>query len=175
MWIRRSLRWRSSPLGFTTRRSCAKSTAGKAACRRSSGLLADARDWDALRALFIDAVDVDYTSLNGGEPQTVPAADLIDGWRQVLENLEATHHLIAGRVVTIDGDQASCVANVQATHMLTNGTGDRLWTVGGRYDYRFERTRAGWRISALKLSVQWATGNRQIMELAAPRTPARER
>lgn len=54
------------------------------------GLLVDARDWDALTALFSDPVDVDYTSLNGGEPMTVPPASLVGGWRGVLDQLEAT-------------------------------------------------------------------------------------
>lgn len=34
------------------------------------GLLVDAREWDALTALFADEVAVDYTSLNGGDPVT---------------------------------------------------------------------------------------------------------
>ncbi|HZP14955.1 MAG TPA: nuclear transport factor 2 family protein [Nocardioides sp.] len=131
------------------------------------GLLADARDWETLRELFTDSVEIDYTSLNGGEPQTVAAPDLIEGWRQVLANLEATQHLIAGHVVTIDGDHATCAANVQATHLLGNETGGPIWTVAGRYDYRFERTPPGWRISGLTLTVQWATGNQHIMQLAA--------
>ena len=46
------------------------------------GLLTDARDWPAVRALFCDGVEVDYTSLNGGEPETVPPTDLVGGWRR---------------------------------------------------------------------------------------------
>lgn len=132
----------------------------------SMGLLVDARQWDALQALFTDSVYVDYTSLNGGEAQSVAAGDLIAGWRGVLERLEATQHLIAGQLVELDGDTATCAANVQGTHVLANRTGGPLWTVGGRYDFELTRTADGWRISALTLTVKWATGNQQIMQAA---------
>lgn len=127
------------------------------------GLLVDARRWESLQALFTDPVYVDYTSLNGGEPQSVAAGDLIAGWRGVLERLDATQHLIAGQAIELDGDAATCAANVQATHVLPNRSGGPLWTVGGRYDFKLIRTPAGWRISALTLTVRWASGNQQIM------------
>jgi hypothetical protein len=41
------------------------------------GLLVDARDWNAAEALFCAEVDLDYTSLNGGEPQRLSPADII--------------------------------------------------------------------------------------------------
>jgi SnoaL-like domain len=131
------------------------------------GLLIDAREWDALeQRVFGDPVDVDYTSLQGGDPQTVRPEELIGGWRQVLDHLDATQHLISGQVVTVDGDRATCAANVQGTHVLANATGGPLWTVGGRYDFGLSRTGEGWRINALTLTVLWATGNRHIMQLA---------
>jgi hypothetical protein len=45
------------------------------------GSLADARKWADLRAVFADEVDVDYTSLTGGQPARVKADDLIAGWQ----------------------------------------------------------------------------------------------
>src|SRR5450755_3778385 len=77
------------------------------------GLLVDAREWDSLEQLFTDPVDIDYTSLNGGEPQKLSPSELVGGWRQVLDSLDATQHLIAGQVVTMNGDRATCAANVQ--------------------------------------------------------------
>lgn len=136
------------------------------------GLLVDQRAWDQLQAIFSDPVEVDYTSLNGGEPVTVSPADLIAGWRQILDHLDATQHLIANHLVTIDGENATCAANVQGTHMLANHSGGPIWTVGGRYDISLIRLPVGWRISELTLTVQWATGNQHIMTLATADTDA---
>jgi ketosteroid isomerase-like protein len=128
------------------------------------GLLVDARDWDAVQRLFCETVDVDYTSLNGGEPASMPPADLVGGWREMLERLQATQHLIAGQVVRVDGDEATAAANVTATHVRPNASGGPHWVVGGRYDFGLRRTDGGWRISALTLIVAWATGNQQILQ-----------
>lgn len=130
-------------------------------------LLLDARDWDALEGVFADHVYYDRTSLFGGEPETLSPAELVAGYRAALGNLDALHHLITGHVITIDGDQATCAANMQGTHVLANAFGGPIWTVGGRHDYRLERTPDGWRIAGLTFTVQWATGNMHIVTLAA--------
>lgn len=128
------------------------------------GLRVDARDWDGLLPLFADEVAVDYTSLNGGEPATMPPADLIGGWRQLLEPLDATQHLLGLLSVSLDGDHATCACNVTATHVRSNASGGPHWTVGGRYDFGLTRSGGDWRITALTLTVRWASGNQAIME-----------
>ena len=43
------------------------------------GLLVDRRDWPALEALFAPDVEVDYTSLFGGVPESKPRRELVSG------------------------------------------------------------------------------------------------
>jgi hypothetical protein len=74
--------------------------------------------------------------------------------------------MITCHVITLDGDRATCTANMQGTHVYTNHSGGPVWTVGGRHDYRLERTADGWRISGLTFNLQWATGNMNIVNLA---------
>lgn len=90
-------------------------------------------------------------------------AELVGGWRQQLEPLDATHHLIGNISAGVDGEHATCAANVTATHVRANASGGPHWTVGGRYDVGLVRTSAGWRITALTLTVRWASGNQAIM------------
>jgi hypothetical protein len=129
-------------------------------------LLLDARDWDTLEQLFTDPVHWDRTSLFGGEPETQTPAELVGGLRYALGGLDATHHLITNLVITLDGDKATGTANMVGTHLLANSSGDPIWTVGGRHDYRYERTAAGWRIASVIFTVQWGTGNMNIVNLA---------
>ena len=98
---------------------------------------------------------------------TLPVAEFVDGWRQTLQNLDAVHHMITSHVITLDGDQATCAANMQGTHVFANASGGPIWTVGGRHDNQLERTPDGWRIAGLTFTIQWATGNMHIVELAA--------
>jgi hypothetical protein len=129
-------------------------------------LTIDARDWDSLGQLFTDTVYHDRTSLTGGEPTTLPVAEFVDGWRQTLQGMDAVHHQITNHVITLDGDRATCAANMQGTHVLVNPSGGPIWTVGGRHDYQFTRTPGGWRIAGLTFTLQWATGNMNIVNLA---------
>jgi len=125
-------------------------------------LLTDARDWSSLVNVFADPVDVDYTSLDGGEPVRISSHELVDQWRDSLSRLDATQHLIGSAYAEINGDTALVTCAVTGTHRRTTSSGGQLWTVGGHYDIAMRRD-DGWQISSLRLRVAWATGNRAIM------------
>ena len=127
----------------------------------------DARDWSAVRGLFTDEVYSDRTSLFGGEPVTLGADEFVEGWRQSLDNLDAVNHLVANHVIPLEGDKAKCAANMQGVHVFHNPSGDDMWNVGGRHDYQLQRTADGWRIAGLTFTISWATGNMNIVALAA--------
>jgi hypothetical protein len=129
-------------------------------------LLLDARDWDALEELFTETVYNDRTSLTGGEPETVGVAEFVGGWRYLMQNLDAVHHLVTCHVINLDGDRATCAANMMGTHVLANPSGGPIWTVGGRHDYQLTRTPDGWRIAGITFTIQWATGNQNIVALS---------
>ncbi|MEU9125486.1 nuclear transport factor 2 family protein [Streptomyces sp. NPDC048506] len=125
----------------------------------------DKREWDLLRsAVFAEKVQVDYTSLNGGEPAEVAADELVGAWRSLLSRLTSTQHLLTNHLVHTSGDTAVATADFQATHLLPNALGGPLWTLGGHYRFTLRRTASGWRIDGLTMTTDWATGNRQIME-----------
>jgi hypothetical protein len=153
----------------TTSDSISTETEDRLAILELIGRLAltiDARDWDALGQLFADTVYHDRTSLTGGEPTTLGVAEFVDGWRQTLQGMDAVHHQITNHVISLDGDQATCAANMQGTHVLANASGGPIWTVGGRHDYQLARTPGGWRIAGLTFTLQWATGNMNVVNLS---------
>ena len=129
-------------------------------------LTIDGRDRDTLGQLFTDTVYHDRISLTGGEPMTLEVAEFVDGWRQTLQNMDAVHHQITNHVISLDGDQATCEANMQGIHVLANASGGPMWTVGGRHDYQLTRTPGGWRIAGLTFTLQWASGNMNVLTLA---------
>lgn len=128
----------------------------------------DRREWDRAEALFAERLELDYTSLQGGEPGEIAAAELIGGWRSQVGGLEATQHLTGNYRVEIEADHALSTCNVVAWHSYPEPHGGSLWIVGGWY--RFELERGGsadeWKITAMQLNVSWASGNRNIMALA---------
>ena len=91
----------------------------------SMGTLADLGQYDRLQQLFTDEVTVDYTSLFPGEVQNISSQQLMAQWQSVLPGFDATQHMITNHQITIDGDNATAVAYVRATHKL----GDEMWIV----------------------------------------------
>jgi hypothetical protein len=126
-------------------------------------VLADARRWDDLVDLFTDEVRVDYTSLNGGEPATLPAHQLVKTWTESLGRLGATQHLVADHLVDLDGDVATVTAAFQATHVAV-APDPRRWVLGGDYRYELVRAGAGWRIAGLTMTARWQDGDRSVLE-----------
>lgn len=129
----------------------------------------DLRDWAAVRACFADDVAVDYTSLNGGSPATMPASDLIAGWQATLDGFQATHHKLTNHRISILSDTATCLVYVHATHYLPNPFGGALWTVGGHYSYDLIRTAQGWKVRSMTFTATWGDGNQRLVELARER------
>lgn len=129
----------------------------------------DRREWDALHDVFADKVRLDYTSLAGGEPAVLTPQQIIDAWRSSLGGLDATQHLMANHLVSIDGERAEVSAQFQAVHVLANPHGAPTWTLGGHYRFGVRRAGGRWRIEAVTMTADWASGNQQIMTLATPR------
>ncbi|MBD2074971.1 nuclear transport factor 2 family protein [Phormidium sp. FACHB-592] len=124
------------------------------------GLMADRRDWQACRDVFSDHVETDYTSLNGGQPTSVNADDLINGWKAFFTQTFTTiQHLIGSHVVTITGDRAICLSNFQAHHVYLD-TQKGTWTLGGFYEHTLVHTAEGWRVNRMKMTWTWEQGTR---------------
>jgi hypothetical protein len=130
----------------------------------------DMRDWAAYRSCFTDEVEIDFTSWMGGTPRRMAADDWVAMVRETLSGFAATQHISSNHVITLDGDEATCVSYMQAQHYLPNDQGDNAFTLGGYYTNRLVRSADGWRIRACRLTVTWSTGNRHVFELARARS-----
>lgn len=119
----------------------------------------DAEDWDTLLACFADEVRTDYTSLFGGEPETITAEELVGRWRPLMLGYTATHHQTGPVVET--GDRLD--THVIAHHWLDDADGGDTWVVYGHY----VATIADGRIAELTLLTSRQTGNRDLPGLAA--------
>jgi len=119
----------------------------------------DVKDWAACRRCFADEIETDYSDLRGEPPATVKADDFVALRRAALERLK-TLHLSANHLVTVDGDRATCVS-AAVIHRFRPEDGERFDTYCA-YTHALVRTPAGWKISAVKQTVYWNTGNPDI-------------
>jgi len=96
-----------------------------------------------------------------------PGADTGVALIAVLMNdlYRATLHHITTHTATVDGDRATGVTYCLAYHMCDDEQGERLETIGVRYDEEFVRTPDGWRMGTREATRLWS----QITP--TPRTP----
>ena len=131
----------------------------------------DARDRQGLAALFDTQVRIEYTTLFGGEAQTMTAEDLIDSWPRLLPGFTHTSHQIGLPSIEVDGDRAQACASVTAWHAITDQVvdGGNVGIVHGFYDTVFVRRKGGSRPATLVLARAWVEGNLQLPRLASER------
>jgi ketosteroid isomerase-like protein len=107
----------------------------------------DRKDWAKARSFFADQVRIDFTSLVGGEPATVPADGLIAGWSGNLKGNKESLHIRGDALVTIKGDTALVNSNGYAWNRMLGGTDGDLWEVWGTYTHTLARTATGWKVT----------------------------
>ncbi|TFL16353.1 nuclear transport factor 2 family protein [Jannaschia formosa] len=115
----------------------------------------DAKDWALARSFFTDEIFVDFTSLAGGEPATIPADGLIAGWQSNLTAEKTSFHLRGNHRITFEGEDAAIMVshgyawNRMERGALSENGGEALWEVWGTYEHGFSRTEDGWRVDAM--------------------------
>ena len=131
----------------------------------SVATFADQGEFDRIEPLYASEIQVDYTSLWGGEVQTHTPASLMTAWASVLPGFDQTYHDISNVQVAIEGDRATATADVIADHYLEDGH----WQVSGQYEYRFIKQADEWLITHMTLNLVDEVGDRTLVSLAAER------
>lgn len=128
----------------------------------------DRLDWPGVRAAFAPRVAVDYTSLFGGEAETLAADVLLERWKGLLPGFDATQHLI-GPVIVSAGDVASAETAVRGYHYLADAAGGPVWMAAGRYRFAMERRDGAWSIAGITLDLAYQEGNVGLPAIAQAR------
>ncbi|MBW4709071.1 nuclear transport factor 2 family protein [Roseobacter sp. YSTF-M11] len=130
----------------------------------------DAKDWDAARAFFTKEITVDFTSLVGGAPATIPADGLITGWATNLAGEKESFHLRGNHQIAFETpDRAIMHSHGYAWNRMDSGAlvdngGNAMWEVWGTYMHGFERTENGWRVNAMTFSATAERGNTYVRD-----------
>ena len=128
----------------------------------SVGLLADRHEFEALEKLYADEFMLDYSSLSGTPAELKSPQALMTEWAGVLPGFDRTRHALSGVEATIDGDQASASADVEAGHWVDGA----YWQVDGHYDYQLERQAGGWKITSMTFTLESEVGSRDVFRPA---------
>jgi 3-phenylpropionate/cinnamic acid dioxygenase small subunit len=105
----------------------------------------DARDWDALDAVFTPDARIDYSETGGAAGSFAE----IKAWLpRALERFPAYQHLVATSRLDVTGDEARCRTILFNPMVHRNAAGeDQVFFIGLWYRDRLVRTPEGWRIA----------------------------
>ena len=133
----------------------------------------DALDWLTVRASFVPRVSVDYTSLFGGNPETLTAEALLERWRGLLPGFDATQHL-SGPVIVTENRNGVATAEAQARgyHYVAGAEGGTVWMASGRYRFAMEQRDGDWKIGGIMFHLAYQEGNLRMPEIAQARVAA---
>lgn len=115
----------------------------------------DTKNWEAFAALFTAEAALvlpwegEAAGINGRERLAKFCDDALGRFRR-------THHLIANKQITIEGDRAKSVHYLHASHVRSDNPEDH-WDVGGWYLAEYARTLDGWRFTRVELDAVWQT------------------
>lgn len=115
----------------------------------------DTKDWALLDDVFV----AEATGELGTSTVLVGLEAIRNRIRTALEHLDDSQHLVGNHEIAVDGDTATHRCYLQAQHVREAAVGGPNYIVAGRYEDRFARTEAGWRISHRTLTVMWTDGN----------------
>jgi hypothetical protein len=124
----------------------------------------DRKDWSAALGCFTEEIDVDFTSLAGGAPARLKAADLVAAWQRSLYAEKLSHHMRTNHQVRIDGDRAEVLSQGYAWNKLAVGQGSDLWETWGTYRHTLVRVRDRWKVGGMAYFARHSRGNEKVRE-----------
>lgn len=126
------------------------------------GNAVDKRDWEALRKIFKNPFNLDYSSFGGGKAGLKKIDDVIKAWK-FLEGFDSTFHDIPDYKVTIIGNTAHVFSKVKATHKIK---GHKPWIVYGSYNHKLVKENGKWKVSGMKFNFKKQEGNKYLPKVA---------
>ncbi len=122
----------------------------------------DERNWGKIQGVMADKVLLDYTSLNGGEPEKQTPKEITIAWASMLPGFDRTHHQVSNFNVQANGDTASVNYNGKGEHFL----GNEVWIAEGTFDTELKKNNDEWLITKHKFNVEKQSGNIALQKKA---------
>lgn len=118
----------------------------------------DSRNWNLLREVFSDDVQLDF-----GEWTATSRDQAIAAMRRYLDGCGSTQHLLGNYRIVLAGDTAASRVYVRAFHVGIGRAQGKTYEMGGEYRDELRRTPAGWRITKRQGVPFWEQGSREVL------------
>jgi hypothetical protein len=118
-------------------------------------LAVDLGEYRLAEAAFAPSILIDYTSLWGGEAQTMTPAALMEAWRALVPGFDATHHELRDVRAVVAGDKATATAFVDGRHWVD--------------EWKLKEVNDRWQVTAMTFVMTQEIGDRGLVAVARER------
>ncbi|MEM8891070.1 MAG: nuclear transport factor 2 family protein [Bacteroidota bacterium] len=126
----------------------------------------DERDWENLKSIFAEEVELDYSSMSGNPAAKLSPSQIIESWKTILPGFSSTHHQIGNFQVEVQDKVAQVFCYGTATHYLEDPAGN-VWTVVGSYNFQLKPDqKESWRVSSMRFNYKYMDGNLSLPQKA---------
>lgn len=152
-------------------------------CYNNYALGVDTKNWPLVRSCFADEVSLDYGELSdstGGSNVLRSSDDWVAILQGAINGFDITRHAITNHRITVDGDNAVCIAYLDADHIILADSGINIITpldvvkLVGEYTNEYRLIDGLWKIVKSHLRADWISGNYDLFEKAQARAAAAE-
>lgn len=122
----------------------------------------DRKDWQKLRDLLTDKLEIDYSDFRGEAPRQISADEYVKQRSSSLSHLK-TLHISTNHEVVIQANRAECRSAYQIYRLDPNReAGANRLDTAGNYVHQLIRVGDRWRISAITQTVVVMSGDREV-------------
>lgn len=122
----------------------------------------DYQEWEKLLGeVFTETVLFDMSSLGGGQPTELRAAEIVRMWKDGFAGIDAVHHQAGNFLVSFKAEalEAAVFCYAIASHYKKAATRGTTRQFVGSYDLHVVLTDQGWRIDQFRYRVKYVEGN----------------
>lgn len=132
---------------------------------QSIPLAVDLADYALAERAFAPKIVIDYTSLWGGQPNTMTPGELMRAWRGIVPGFDATWHELSDVRADVQGVRATASASVDGRHWI----GSDLWRPIGNYKWTLEKQAGAWKVTSMTFEMTREIGDRGLAARATER------
>lgn len=122
----------------------------------------DQKNWQKLRDLLTDELEIDYSDFRGEAPRQISADEFVQQRSSSLSHLK-TLHISTNHEVTIQANRAECRSAYQIYRLDPNReAGSNRLDTAGNYVHQLIQVGDRWRIGVITQTVVVISGDREV-------------
>ncbi|MFJ8749965.1 nuclear transport factor 2 family protein [Streptomyces sp. NPDC102441] len=97
------------------------------------------------------------------QPRELAVDELADLYFEQIGKYTFGHHLVTNHIIDVDGDEATCLADLYCVWAERNDPEGRSSSLGGRYDLKLRRVDGEWLISERSIAELYAIDSGRVL------------